>query len=72
MLNKQPTPPQTTLQSSYTGNFIIGEYIIRKTFIDLSVALFEESLKKLNWPCSKRAGDWVRTYFFLVRTFNID
>ena len=25
-----------------------------------------------NWPCSKRAGDWVRTYFFLVRTFNID
>ena len=25
-----------------------------------------------NWPCSKRAGDWVRTYFFFVRTFNID
>ena len=25
-----------------------------------------------NWPCSKLAGDWVRTYFFLVRTFNID
>ena len=24
-----------------------------------------------NWPCSKRAGDWVRTYFFLVRIFNI-
>ena len=25
-----------------------------------------------HWPCSKRAGDWVRTYFFLVWTFNID
>ena len=25
-----------------------------------------------NWPCSKRAGDWVRKYFFLVQRFNID
>ena len=30
------------------------------------------TVKSLNWPCSKQAGDWVRTYFFLVRIFSID
>ena len=28
-------------------------------------------LRTVDWPCSKRAGDWERTYLFLVQIFNI-
>ena len=35
-----------------------------KTLLVIFLCYF---LPFVNWPCSKRAGDWVRTYFFLVK-----
>ena len=40
---------------------------------DVSLILWTHlNFNSQNWPCSKRAGDWVRKYFFCVRAFNID
>ena len=62
--------PKMRVQLIYECSFVIHVHKFLPLYAEIVYFVLLNRLQ-WNWPCSKRAGDWVRTHFFLVRAFNI-